>query len=598
MVRTATLRTSIFNLVSTVVGGGVLSLPFTFSVMGVVFGPLALVASAAMSDFSIYLLLSMSRRQGDLSYEDVAAKTLGEPARVLLLVLLFLLTFLCAAAYFVLAADLLQPLLTAFVDTSLSNHLARFYVMVGFMCVVGPLSFFRQLNALRFTSFLSILSISVLGMVLFYKLVTATPTHFIIHPSNATNVSASFVDMYGVIMAGSGTGVGSAPIGLRNGTVLKHIKVWPNSFNDFMYALPISTVAYLCHFNVLPTNKELIKPTKKRIQRMIHSTIGICLSLYIVIAFCGYLFSLDLTCGDILNNYKNDDPIISVGRVGLVITLAMSFPLLVLPCRTVLGRLIVMFCCSGKHKSVGGSSTSKKHTESTRLLSKTDEHLLSNPVAPAGLLSPIGTFITDSPANISARYNESLRNNYRTINESGENRVAHHTGGAADSGDDFLGVSNPTLAQGRSTSEQRASSTASVSQDSDDGATLALPIHVALTIFILAGSSQIALHVSSVVQIWSILGSSISIIIAYIIPCLMYISLRRQHKLQHLPGANEPHKEMEVEREQVLDNMKKSSTLLWAWMLLIFATIASVCSTWQAIKQIKRPNCQHSIKVG
>ena len=598
MVRTATLRTSIFNLVSTVVGGGVLSLPFTFSVMGVVFGPLALVASAAMSDFSIYLLLSMSRRQGDLSYEDVAAKTLGEPARVLLLVLLFLLTFLCAAAYFVLAADLLQPLLTAFVDTSLSNHLARFYVMVGFMCVVGPLSFFRQLSALRFTSFLSIVSISVLGMVLFYKLVTATPTHFIIHPSNATNVSASFVDMYGVIMAGSGTGVGSAPIGLRNGTVLKHIKVWPNSFNDFMYALPISTVAYLCHFNVLPTNKELIKPTKKRIQRMIHSTIGICLSLYIVIAFCGYLFSLDLTCGDILNNYKNDDPIISVGRVGLVITLAMSFPLLVLPCRTVLGRLIVMFCCSGKHKSVGGSSTSKKHTESTRLLSKTDEHLLSNPVAPAGLLSPIGTFITDSPANISARYNESLRNNYRTINESGENRVAHHTGGAADSGDDFLGVSNPTLAQGKSTSEQRASSTASVSQDSDDGAILALPIHVALTIFILAGSSQIALHVSSVVQIWSILGSSISIIIAYIIPCLMYISLRRQHKLQHLPGANEPHKEMEVEREQVLDNMKKSSTLLWAWMLLIFATIASVCSTWQAIKQIKRPNCPHSIKVG
>ena len=259
-------------------------------------------------------------------------------------------------------------------------------------------------------------------------------------------------------------------------------------------------------------------------------------------------------------------------------------------------RLIVMFCCSGKDKSVSISRTSK-HTESTRLLSKTDEHLLSNPVAPAGLLSPIGTFITDSPANISARYNESLRNNYRTINESGENRVAHHTGGAADSGDDFLGVSNPTLAQGRSTSEQRASSTASVSRTAM--MVLLWPYQlVALTMFILAGSSQIALHVSSVVQIWSILGSSISIIIAYIIPCLMYISLRRQHKLQHLPGANEPHKEMEVEREQVLDNMKKSSTLLWAWMLLIFATIASVCSTWQAIKQIKRPNCPHSIKVG
>ena len=50
-----------------------------------------------------------------------------------------------------------------------------------------------------------------------------------------------------------------------------------------------------------------------------------------MIAFCGYLFSLDLTCGDILNNYKNEDPVVSVGRIGLVTTLAMSFPLLVMP---------------------------------------------------------------------------------------------------------------------------------------------------------------------------------------------------------------------------------------------------------------------------
>ena len=217
MVRTATLRTSIFNLARTVAGGVVLY-SFTFSVMGVLFGPLALVVSAAMSDFSIYLLLSMSRRQGDLSYEDVAAKTLGEPARALLLVLLFLLTFLCAAAYFVLAADLLQPLLTAFVDASLSNHLARFYVMVGFMCVVGPLSFFRRLNALRFTSFLSIVSISVLGMVLFYKLVTSTPTHFIIH-GNATNVSAPSWTCMESLWPGLALTLVVPPIGLRNGTL-------------------------------------------------------------------------------------------------------------------------------------------------------------------------------------------------------------------------------------------------------------------------------------------------------------------------------------------------------------------------------------------
>ena len=129
-------------------------------------------------------------------------------------------------------------------------------------------------------------------------------------------------------------------------------------------------------------------------------------------------------------------------------------------------------------------------------------------------LSPIGTFITDSPANISADTMNPWKTTIELSLRSDENGVAHDADGAADSRDDFFYASNPTLAQGKEHQEQRArSSTASVSQDSsDDGATLALPIHVALTIFILAGSSQIALHVSSVVQIWSILGSSISVI--------------------------------------------------------------------------------------
>ena len=60
--RTASLLTCIFTLTSTIVGGGVLSLPYAFRRCGLLFGPVVLIAIAIMSDFSVYTLLSCARR--------------------------------------------------------------------------------------------------------------------------------------------------------------------------------------------------------------------------------------------------------------------------------------------------------------------------------------------------------------------------------------------------------------------------------------------------------------------------------------------------------------------------------------------------------
>lgn len=56
----------------------------------------------------------------------------------------------------------------------------------------------------------------------------------------------------------------------------------------------------------------------------------------------GYLYREGGTCGDILDNFENDDVMINVGRLALAITLGLSYPLLVLPCRDSLYRLIMM----------------------------------------------------------------------------------------------------------------------------------------------------------------------------------------------------------------------------------------------------------------
>ena len=80
MPRNVTIESAIFNLVSTIVGGGVLSLPFAIDKSGVIVGPFVLILCAVASGFSVYILISGSRRSSANSYEDVMEK-LGSRSR-------------------------------------------------------------------------------------------------------------------------------------------------------------------------------------------------------------------------------------------------------------------------------------------------------------------------------------------------------------------------------------------------------------------------------------------------------------------------------------------------------------------------------------
>ena len=62
---------AVFTLVSTILGGGVLSLPFALQQCGIVFGGIVLVFSAVISGYSADLLLGISRTVGKDSYENL-----------------------------------------------------------------------------------------------------------------------------------------------------------------------------------------------------------------------------------------------------------------------------------------------------------------------------------------------------------------------------------------------------------------------------------------------------------------------------------------------------------------------------------------------
>eukprot|EP00164_Ancoracysta_twista_P002504 GFYU01003333.1.p1 GENE.GFYU01003333.1~~GFYU01003333.1.p1 ORF type:complete len:436 (+),score=121.38 GFYU01003333.1:364-1671(+) len=298
--RQSTVQSAVFNLVSTIVGGGVLSLPFAFHSAGVIVGPIMLVIIALASDFSVYILVSCSRRSGGRTYEEVADLAFGPAAKMVTVLLLFLLTYLCCVAYIVLMGDLVTPIFSYLLKEDLGDSGRQIVMGVCTLCVL-PFCFLNSMNSLRFTSQLCVLSILFLGVAVGYRCV------------ETNQLTPALLD---------------------------DVKYWPNSWHEIVYAIPVCSVAYLCHFNMLPIHCELKKPTRRRIKRVIHTTMGMCTALYIIIGMFGYLYAYEATKGNILNNFANDDPIITVGRIGLSFTVIFSFPLLALPCRDALERLL------------------------------------------------------------------------------------------------------------------------------------------------------------------------------------------------------------------------------------------------------------------
>lgn len=78
-----------------------------------------------------------------------------------------------------------------------------------------------------------------------------------------------------------------------------------------------------------------------------------CTAMYITVGTAGYLYAREATKGNILNNFSSNDPVVTLGRGGLLCTLMLALPLLVQPCRRSLNRILAMgakawcgsFCC-------------------------------------------------------------------------------------------------------------------------------------------------------------------------------------------------------------------------------------------------------------
>jgi len=307
--------TATFNLVSTIIGGGVLSLPYAIAQCGLALGSMALFYSAYMSSASTDILVFSSRRTGKENYMELAFEAYGDCAQKFTSILIFFLLWMALIAYDVLIGDLMSSLLETIVTDF--KPMYRKVVILGAVALVTPWCYKSSLNSLRYLSPFSIISMSFVAFVLIYRAAQIFDSRHTIYTIQGDSSVEIYVDW--------------------------NLNLWPSNWQKALYAFPVFGVAFLCHFNVLPTHTELKNPTKSRMRHVLYSTIGIVTILYAIVGVCGYFWSLQYTCGNILLNFASDDYLMASARAALILVLMVSYPFIVQPTRNSLHK-ILCFC--------------------------------------------------------------------------------------------------------------------------------------------------------------------------------------------------------------------------------------------------------------
>jgi len=304
--RRATLPAAIFNMTATIIGGGVLSIPLSCARAGL--GPFTalMAASAIATDFSLYVLVSCSRRCGSTSFGGVARSAFGGGAELLTTAAVLIVVVFSVVGLMKLNQGIWSPILMMTLGiliggedppTGETTALQDAIVLMVLLVLMTPFLLKRDLTSLRHLCYVGFFSIAILCLAMAYRAVEL---------NSGTDVFAT------------------------------NVKWTSTSLPEALSALPIIMCAYLCSFNIISVSCSLVRPTRERVRGVIHWAVLLSFLVMYLFGVAGYLYAYDETSGNILLNFSPDDPIILLGRVSCGIMTLFALPMNTLPAREAL----------------------------------------------------------------------------------------------------------------------------------------------------------------------------------------------------------------------------------------------------------------------
>lgn len=305
------IRGSVFNLCSATLGAGALSLPFAVKGMGVALGLLLTVLCGFTTVFSIHLLILARTATGLSSYEEISAHLFGSTAAGFVEFGIVSFCFGTGVAYCKTLMDFLEPLLEQMEITEWMDE--KKALAVVWVCMLLPLSMLKSMNALRFSSLFGVMTIA-------YLVITIA-----VHATRS-------------VLNGEDAGKPSP----------RELEFWVQTdVAGIIQAFPIIMFAYTCQVNVFSIFDELERASRQRMVKVTNRSVALCFLLYSLVGVFGFLEFRLHTCGNVLQNFIADFKAGAVGvvlmYVAIALTIVMSFPLIVYPCRCTLEAVALRY---------------------------------------------------------------------------------------------------------------------------------------------------------------------------------------------------------------------------------------------------------------
>ncbi|KAI1129270.1 transmembrane amino acid transporter [Nemania abortiva] len=290
----ASMFSSVTNLLNTILGAGTLAMPSALSHFGMILGAFVILWSGFTSAFGLYLQSRCARYLDRGSSSFFALSQLTYPnAAVIFDAAIAIKCFGVGVSYMIIIGDLMPGVVEGFDSraASIAYLMDRNFWITVFMLVIIPLSFLRRLDSLKYTSIIALIAIGYLIILVVY--------HF------ASDALAPRDKIRVIQWAG--------PI-------------------EALASLPVVIFAYTCHQNMFSIVNEIKDTSPKSILGVISTSIGSAAGVYVLVSVTGYLtFGNDIT-GNIVSMYA---PSIAstIAKAAIVILVTFSVPLQVHPCR-------------------------------------------------------------------------------------------------------------------------------------------------------------------------------------------------------------------------------------------------------------------------
>uniref|UniRef100_A0A2M3ZZ83 Putative amino acid transporter n=2 Tax=Anopheles triannulatus TaxID=58253 RepID=A0A2M3ZZ83_9DIPT len=286
------------TLTNSIIGVGILSMPFCFQKCGIVLSIVLLLLSSYVTRLVCsYMVKSaiISRRK---NFEQIAFYAFGSGGK--LLVELCVVGYLLGTciAYFVVVGDL-GPQITAKILSLDESSTLRSWVMivVTIVCII-PLGMLRNVDSLA-----SVCSAS-LGFYLCLVLKVMSEA------SNQFQESGWF----------------------------DRLDLW--KWSGILQCMPIFTMALSCQMQIFEVYATMPTTSLDKMSRVIRQSTNICTLIYVAIGFFGYVaFNGHRFSGNILVDFSPSF-VSDVIKIGFVLSVAFSFPLAIFPCRVSLYSLL------------------------------------------------------------------------------------------------------------------------------------------------------------------------------------------------------------------------------------------------------------------